>query len=585
MFNKEAPFTGRFFYDKFVWCIGFCALFVSFFVPLHFPPWLSWHSEMLVIAGVMLTCCAMLAKRVTSGRALQAVALPRSVVVFAALPAVMFLQWMFGQLPYGGDVLIIGFYAALCVVCLALGFESGNDLQRHNPCKVLAWILLAAGFGSTVIALVQVLDVWTGSQYIVRGYSPRRPGANLAQPNHLALLLTMAIASLAYIRMDSNFLGKWVSVVLFILLATGLAITESRAGLLQLWVLAVLFSLKSFPAEPNFSQALGLFRWQVASCVLLATGLFVGYPTVFGLLNGVEGTTGRMTEGSMRFVVWPQLVDAVMLRPWLGWGMLQVAPAHNAVAHAYPVTEAFHYSHNIFLDFAIWLGLPAAVCLSMLTAMWLLRHLVKAQAIRSVYALALILVFGIAATLEYQHAYTYFLAPAAFAMGVLERVHGAKQWEFFSARVALVAVVAMTGLMAWSAVEYFALEEDIRIVRFQASRIGSTPQGYEAPRTLLLTQLSALANNSRIKVMPDMTQTQLAALQNTALRYPWTATQSRYALALAMNGNISEGQRQLHVMRAQHGTRIFLLVVDELNLQLKATNSSDEFSSVIGWLK
>ena len=85
--------------------------------------------------------------------------------------------------------------------------------------------------------------------------------------------------------------------------------------------------------------------------------------------------------------------------------------------------------------------------------------------------------------------------------------------------------------------------------------------------------------------MPDMTQTQLAALQNTALRYPWTATQSRYALALAMNGNISEGQRQLHVMRAQHGTRIFLLVVDELNLQLKATNSSDEFSSVIGWLK
>ena len=571
---------GRFFFGEFVWCISFGPLFASFFVPLHFPPWMSWHSEMLVAAGVMLACCALLAKRAAAGHALQTVELPHSVNMILFFPVLALLQWLFGQLPYGGDVLVIGFYAALCAGCLALGFASGGHSQSHKPCETLAWVLLVAGLGSTVIALVQVLDVWANSEWIVRGYIPRRPGANLAQPNHLALLLMMAMASLAYLNMCSNVLGRWVSILLFFLLAVGLAMTESRAGLLQLWVLAVLFSLKALSAESHFSASSGLSRWQVVSGTTLATALFVSYPTIFGLLNGVNGMVGRMTEGSMRFVVWPQLVEAVMLKPWLGWGMLQVGPAHNAVAHAYPEAEAFHYSHNIFLDLAIWLGLPAAVCLTLLAAVWLLRHLIKAQAASTVYALALVLILGVAATLEYPHTYAYFLAPVAFAMGVLERVHDAKILHISSVRVALASAVAVTGLMAWSAVEYLALEEDIRVVRFQASKIGSIPQGYEPPKTLWLTQLSALANNSRIKVTPNMTQPQLAALQNTALRYPWTATQSRYALALAMNGNLFEGQRQLHVMRAQHGTRIFLLVVDELNLQLKENNLGYKFAPI-----
>lgn len=512
------------------------------------------------------------------GQASKEIEFPRSVIVFLIFPVMAFLQWLCSQLPYGGDVLVVGFYAVMCVVCLAMGFASGGDSQLHRPCEMLALVLLAAGLGSVVIALVQVFDVWVGSEWIVRGYSVRRPGANLGQANHLALLLTMAMASLAYVNMCSNVLGRLVSTVLFILLAIGLAMTESRAGLLQLWVLTVLFSLKPLSAKSRCAPALGLSRWHVVCGSVFATAIFVSYGTVLGLLNG-GGVVGRINEGSMRFVVWPQLVEAIMQKPWLGWGMLQVGPAHNAVAHLYPVAEAFHYSHNIFLDLAIWVGLPAAVCFASLAAIWLLQHFKKAQTATTAYALSLVLVLGVASSLEYQYVYAYFLAPVVFVIGVLERLNGVKFWRFFSVRVALVLAATITGLMTWLAAEYFALEEDIRVARFQASRIGSTPQGYKSPTTLLLTQLSALANNSRIKVMPGMTQSQLAALRNTALRYPWTATQSRYALALAMNGNISEGQRQLYVMRTQYGAAIFLRVVDELNLQLEVVNSNYKFSS------
>ena len=553
-------------------------MLICFFIPLHFPPWMSWHSEMVVVAGVMLACIAVLCKSF-SGKSQRAVQLPRSVSALVLLPAFAFYQWWLGQLPYGGDVLVIGFYAALCVGCIALGYGSGDGLTPCNPCELLAWVLLTAGIGSTFIAMVQTLDVWTWSEWVVRGYSLRRPGANLGQPNHLALLLTMAMASLYYINLCNTVLGKWVSLLFFALLAVGLAMTESRAGLLQLWVIAGWLCVKRPVAQAPIAQATSLGRLQILAGAVFATALFLNYPAIFGMLTGLENTVGRMSEGSLRLVVWPQLLEAVMLKPWLGWGMLQVGPAHNTVAHAYPVAEAFHYSHNIFLDLAVWLGLPAAAVLSVLTGLWLLRHIKKAQDAKTVYALALLIALGVAGVFEFQHAYAYFLAPAAIAVGVLERAHGARVWHFLNVRVALAATVATACLMAWSAVEYFSLEEDIRVARFQVSRIGSTPPGYQAPTTMLLTQLSAVANNSRIQVTPNMPLEQLTALKNTALRYPWTATQSRYAMALALNGNITEAQRQLRVMRAQHGNAVFLRVVDELNTQLQEKNSAIRFLS------
>jgi hypothetical protein len=41
------------------------------------------------------------------------------------------------------------------------------------------------------------------------------------------------------------------------------------------------------------------------------------------------------------------------------------------------------------------------------------------------------------------------------------------------------------------------------------------------------------------------------------LRYPWLATQYRYAVALALNGQPQEAIRQLQVIRAQRGDRLY----------------------------
>lgn len=45
--------------------------------------------------------------------------------------------------------------------------------------------------------------------------------------------------------------------------------------------------------------------------------------------------------------------------------------------------------------------------------------------------------------------------------------------------------------------------------------------------------------------------------RQVALRYPWPATQNRYALSLALNGNTEEALRQLRVIRALHGEKTY----------------------------
>ena len=114
-------------------------------------------------------------------------------------------------------------------------------------------------------------------------------------------------------------------------------------------------------------------------------------------------------------------------------------------------------------------------------------------------------------------------------------------------------MLVATVLMAWSVIEYIAIEEDFRVVRFEALRIGKTADTHAKPEVFLLTQLDALLKGGRIVPKTGMTAEEMDLAKKAALRYPWTATQNRYALSLALNGQPQEAVRQIQVIRALHG--------------------------------
>jgi hypothetical protein len=379
----------------------------------------------------------------------------------------------------------------------------------------------------------------------------RRPGSNLGQPNQLATLLLMGLASLMFLY-ESKKLGALTSALLALTLLTGVAATESRTGVLSLTLLALWWFAK------RKSLHFRLSPWVVACGGAAFLSLFWYWPSLMDAVQQTNGLGAQVnTSVGTRWLVWPQLIEAVLQRPWWGWGLGQVSTAHNAVVSAYPVSEPFTYAHNIVLDLAIGIGLPLTALIVLVTSVWLWRRVRAARQLTPWYCLALILPVAVHSMLEFPFAYAYFLAPVMFAVGALEGAVGAKLAFRLGVKPALALLLVTTGVMAWSVVEYMAIEEDFRIVRFEALRIGATPASYQRPHVVLLTQLDALLHGGRIVPEPGMSAEEVELARKVALRFPWPATQNRYAQSLALNGNPDEAIRQLLVMRALHGEKSY----------------------------
>jgi O-antigen ligase len=539
-------------------------LFVlSWLVPLHFPPWVSWHSEAVAFFAVFLLGWSGLV-RVLRAAGPRTVALPVMALPFIGFALIAALQRAIGLMPFWGDVWAVWFYMALCVTCLMLGFAAASPSAQPRatadssaPFTLLATALLVGALASTVIAFTQVFSLLEHSEWIARMPDLRRPGGNLGQPNHLATLQVMGLASLVFLY-ESRKLGGIASGSILIFLGIGLAATESRTGLLAVFVLVLWWLAK----RRHFGSRTP--AW-VAGVVGGGFALsFWAWPTLLNsMLFSYQG--GANTSPRLRLEVWQQLLEAVALRPWWGWGIHEVAQAHNAVAHSYAVSAAFTYSHNIVLDLALWVGLPLAGVLVLVTCGWLWRRVKAVNQQLPWYGLALALPLAVHCMLEYPFAYAYFLAPVMFALGAVEASSGVKPLLRMGVGPVAALLLATTAVLAWSVVEYLEIEEDFRVARFEALRIGSPPPGHQRPKVILYTQLDVLLDDARITPTPNMSPEAMQLVKNAALHYPWSATQYRYAVSLALNGNPVEAARQIQVMRRLWGEKLYEGVKQQIN--------------------
>ena len=527
-------------------------LLLSWLQPLHFLPWVSWHSEVLAFLAILWLVWNGLYAAATN-KVAGTVALPITAMPLIALGLVIWLQQFAGLIMFGGDAVVLSIYLIACVACLAVGYGCH---QRSGAYDWLAAALLLGAFSSTVIAFAQVFELWQGFPWINRMPDLRRPGANLGQPNHLATLIVMGLASLLFL-LESRRLGATASGLLALTLLTGLAATESRTG-----VLSFLFLMAWWFAKRK-TMVVRLSPWVVAGAGLCFLILFWCWPWLMNFVLQTSGTASTVnTSAGLRLVVWPQLMEALLMQPWWGWGLGQVSTAHNAVAHAHVLSEPYTFAHTIALDLAVGVGVPLAAVLVLATGVWLWRRLRLTRQLVPWYCLAVVLPVAVHSMLEFPFAYAYFLAPVMFAVGALEGALGVKPAFSLGVKPAAAILFITTAVMAGSAIEYLSIEEDFRIVRFEALQVGTTPASYQRPKVVLLTQLDALLHGGRIAPRPGMSAEELELARKVALRFPWPATQSRYALSLALNGNPDEAIRQLKVIRALHGPKTYDRIAD-----------------------
>lgn len=528
-------------------------LLLSWLQPFHAMPWMSWHSEVPATAALIWLLGVELWAQAVRG---MPVDVPRSVGVLLVVGFYALAQFTAGQISYLGDALVVCIYLGVAGMAMLIGRAwgaRGDGLSAEaaggSVLPQLAWVVLTGALLSVALALAQLFSVWRDAAWLFQLDYGRRPGANMGQPNHLATLLLMGLASLLFLC-ESGRISRGLAGIFWVCLLLGLIMTESRTGLLTLGIMTIWWWRHRSKWLRIGRLAPVLLSW------LVLLPLVWAWPTLFaGYYCETAGTALVNSAPGGRLVVWPQLWEAVMLHPWLGWGLREVPEAHNAVVHHYAVSEPYGYAHNILLDLALGVGLPLTLVLLIVVVRWGWRRVLRVQDMCAWYGVALVLPLAVHAMTEFPFAYTYLLIPACLAVGFLEaRLAPEAVWRLPWPGVAAAGVL-LSLLMLGTAVEYLAIEEDFQVTRFEVLRIGSTPPGYERPHIRLLTQMDALLQVSRAVPRPDMAPEEIEKLRSAALRFPSTAAQNRYALALALNGNPDEAVRQLQVIRALHGAK------------------------------
>ena len=519
----------------------------AWLVPNHYPPWKAAWSDAVAIAA-LVALLPLVALRVHAvGRVSWQ--LPAAALLCCAT---LLAQLVMGKLLYAGDALMVVLYLGLWLAAVLVGrLMAATSGSRDDSLNALAAAWLFAAILSVGIALVQ----WTGavnlSVYGADLPPDARPFANVGQPNHFCTLCFVGLCGLLWLHGKRRVSGApfWLATSFLLL---GMVMSQSRTGWLQIGLLV------AWGLAMRSRAALCITRKQLLVLGALFAAGVVLWPLVCDalLLSAGRSLDDQMHAG-LRLPYWRDMLDAITRQPWWGYGWQQVGSAQQAVALAHPpLGEYFEHSHDFVLDLLLWNGVPIGLLITALLGWWFIARIRACRDARAVWMLAAaggIITHGL---LEYPLEYAYFLIPVGLAMGAAEVFAPSGGATL---RVPRWTALAFTVLLAATSIgvvsDYMKVEQNYRIQRFELARIGTDRVHTPAPKLHLLTQLQAFLQLGHIEPTRNMKPEEIEALRKITLRFGTPRALRRYAVALALNGNEQEGERQLQILGSMWGER------------------------------
>jgi O-antigen ligase len=512
-----------------------CALF-AWLMPTHQPPWMSFHAELAMAGAAALLWAWMLVveQRGDSTWPWAAIACATCAVIPAG-------QWAAGLIAYRADALISMLYLLGAGLAVAMGSRAVQVWGSDRPLAAFAWTLVIAGLASTWLALYQWLQLDYMGLYTTTLPPGGRAGANLNQPNLLATLLMLCVAAVAVLRAQDR-LSAPVAILLLAVYSFGLAMTQSRTGGAEALVLAgwLLIKRRSLPARLGPGP------------VLLSTALLLAMIPLWAFTRDALGSeAGRslveVLSGGTRSIHWASMADAILRRPWTGYGWNQVVLAQFDVAPAHAASlETISYSHNGVLDLLVWNGIPLGLVLVLSIVGWGWVVVRRTVGVSSVLALGMVATVVLHALLEYPLHYSFFLLPIGMLAGGLctalmpraaSRV--GRGWTLAVMMLVGAGVVVLTR-------DYSGLEADFRAIRLEQARVGLEHGTQPLSQPWMLDHLAAYLRFSRNREHEGMSDAELAEMRTVVRRFPSGPNLVRYASALMLN---RQPQQAVDVLR------------------------------------
>ena len=517
-----------------------CAAFVvAWLLPGHYFPWHSFQQEVAAATGALLLGVA----TVASPRVAR-VPIPWVAVGAGALALVPIAQWALGKMPFMADAILPSLYlcgfALTVAASAALARADGDSFVGAMFAAILIAALASAGIG-----LVQWLQI--GPFPMMENLAGGRPYANLTQPNHLACLLGLALAAVAWL-FENHHIGRAAAALAIAFVGWGMVMTQSRAAvaIVAMYFVWWLIGHGRAGLRSTYRDAVG------AIAILAALAALWGPINAMLMDSSVATIAGRVQSFGTRGIHWPALWDAATREPFAGWGWMQVGAAQQATALEHRASgEWITYSHNLFLDLWIWNGLIVGSVVIAAIIWWAASRCIGCKDSSSWALLGAGGAIAAYALVEFPHAYAFFLLPMGVFVGCIEAFRP-QRTDKPGASVAkwLYAVpsVVMASMLFWICLEYLEVEEASRRTGLLEAGYVAGGQTPRAPEVMLLDNQRDFIWFRLTEAREGMSAEDVARMRRINRRYMPPAVMLRYALAAGLNGDPIDAERNLKLI-------------------------------------
>lgn len=461
--------------------------------------------------------------------------LPILIGLLAALP---FLQFFAGILPYSGQAWVYTTY----MLGLLLVMLAGAAWEATSPGEAADGLFVAIGIASIVSVGLQLiqwlgivlsgdeLQIWTGE------FSPGRPSANLAQPNQLATLLLWGLLAAAW-GVARRKISMPTAVLMAVYVLFGIALTQSRIAIVAMflimiaaWVWRRLWKFKVIPWVVSM-----LFAY-----LLLCVFSLQYLSNILHLDLKIRPTSLGGASTQLRLKAYKLFLHAIQENPWFGYGEYQVSKAQLTVAQDHPnLTSFFTHSHNLFLDFLLWWGIPVGLLVSICLLVWFVRCWLKVISVEDFILAMFLLVVGLHAMVEFPLHHAYFLLPVGLVVGMLNRRQDNKIYFKVNRWIVMALWVLSSLLLYIISMDYIKIENNFRSYRLEVSPLRQ-PVTERLPNVFLLNDFYEFLRSVREDVHPNISEEELEQLRAVTYVFPTSANLFNFIKALTFRHKYAE---------------------------------------------
>ncbi len=332
-------------------------------------------------------------------------------------------------------------FPIICLVIVALTAWAVSNIADKalllNRLFPFVYVMALLTFAIQVMQIGSYQISWQG-WVIARGAANgSRLDGNFGQPNHTAYGFVLALCGImyqleqAFNQAKQHYLPRWVTtlkhrqayrfglMVMFVLFTIGLALTQSRAGLIMT-VAAIGIYFFAQPLAWRKKFLLTGFGWAMFLLYYVGTSWVVALvsnaASQLGAVSRLAGGEGNRTALKER--AWLMFQE----HPWTGVGWNNYMASSVEYAQRFKWPEIADHSHNFVSMIFAELGLIGALCF--VPIVWLLLRAIHFKhSAESAIACAFVAASLLYASVEYPLWYFRYLAVFALFLALIEQRH------------------------------------------------------------------------------------------------------------------------------------------------------------------